>query len=235
LVHTARKITLSTTGRVARLSSRLETAQLAPALWDDQFVLSLLIDLVRLAAGSDWTPERVTVQAPLSGGARPEAVPGGATVRYGADSTSVELPRSLLSCRLGPAGDRGFDRTVARHPDVGLGALPTDCVDSLQITLETLVPQGHTDITSLASFVGLSVRSLQRRLSEHGSSFSGLLARSRYILARRRLLDPAAMVIDVAYEAGYSDPTHFTRAFKTWAGVTPVEYRTALTSASASV
>lgn len=128
----------------------------------------------------------------------------------------------------------GPGRSV-RSPDVGLGALPTDCVDSLQITLETLVPQGYTDIISLASFVGLSVRSLQRRLSEHGSSFSGLLARSRYILARRRLLDPTAMVIDVAYEAGYSDPTHFTRAFRTWAGVTPVEYRTALTSASASV
>jgi AraC-like DNA-binding protein len=234
-VHTARRITLSTTGRVARLSSRLEAAQLAPTLWGDQFALSLLVELVRLAAGSDWTPERVTVQAPLSGSAGPEAVPGGATVRYDADSTSVELPRALLSGRLGPAGDRGFDRTAARHPDGALGTLPTDFVGSLQVTLDTLVPQGYTDIRTLASVVGLSARSLQRRLSEHGSSFSELLARSRYTLARRRLLDPTAKVTDVAYEAGYSDATHFTRAFRRWAGVTPVAYRTTLTSVSASV
>ena len=227
-VHTARQVTLSTTGRVARLSSRLGDGQLAPTLWGDQFALSVLIKLVRLAAGSDWTPERVTLQAQPPGNSRSGGLLAGTTVRYGADSTSIELPRALLSCHLGPARGRGFDRTAPRHPDVDLEALPTDFVGSLQVTLDALVSQGYTDIRSLASFVGLSMRTLQRRLSEHGQSFSEVLARSRFTLARRRFLDPAAKVIDVAFEAGYSDPTHFTRAFRSWTGVTPAVYRAAV-------
>jgi len=78
------------------------------------------------------------------------------------------------------------------------------------------------------------VRTLQRRLSENGRSFSELLAHSRFTLARRRLVDPATRVIDVAFETGYSDPTHFTKAFRRWTGgLTPVGYRTAQASASA--
>jgi len=230
-VHTARRLTLSVTGEAARLSSRLETAQLAPTPWDDQFALSMLIDLVRLAAGSKWCPERATVQARPDGPGPSVFVLDGVTVQHGEGATSIELPRSVLGCHLGTT--TVFDRVAVRYPDAELEALPTDFVGSLQATLDGLVPQGHTDIPSLARVVGLSVRTLQRRLSERGQSFSELLASSRFTLARRRLLDPSVRVIDVAFEAGYSDPTHFTHAFRRWTGQSPVVYRTAQVSALA--
>jgi len=232
-VHTARQVTLSVAGGAARLSSRLDPAQLAPTPWGDQFALSMLIDLVRMASGSDWCPERATVQArPDRGGPSGSAL-GGATVDHGETATTIEFPRSLLGCRLGTTSGQAFDRGAVRHPDVDLEPLPTDFVGSLQVTLDALLPQGHTDIGSLARMVDLSVRTLQRRLSARGWSFSELLARSRFGLARRRLLDPSVRVIDVAFEAGYSDHTHFTAAFRRWTGQTPVVYRTAQASALA--
>lgn len=108
-VHTARQVSLSITGSVARLSSRLDDAQLAPSLWDDQFALSLLIDLVRLTAGSDWTPERVTIQARSPSNPCPVGLLAGSAVRYGADATSIEFPQALLGCRIGQASGRGSD------------------------------------------------------------------------------------------------------------------------------
>lgn len=232
-VHTARQVTLSVTGGAARLSSRLDTAHLSPTPWGDQFTLSVLIDLVRLAAGSDWCPERATVQAgPDRPGPSPSVL-GGVTVDYYGRATSIEFPRSLLGCRLGTTSGQAFDRDAVRYPDIELEALPTDFVGGLQVTLDALVPQGHTDIGSLARVVGLSVRTLQRRLAEQGRSFRELLARSRIVLARRRLLDPSLRVIDVAFDAGYSDPAHFSCAFRRWTGQSPVAYRTAQATALA--
>lgn len=195
--------------------------------------MSLLIDLVRLTAGSDWTPKRVTIQARSPRNPCPAGLPAGTTIRYGADATSIKFPQALLGCRMGQASDRRSDRSVPRYPDADLEPLPTDYIGSLLVTLDALMSQGYTDIKSLVSFVGVSVRTLQRRLSEHGTRLSELLARSRFALARQCLLDPTAKVNAIAREAGYSNPTHFARAFRNWAGLTPVAYRTAQASATA--
>jgi AraC-like DNA-binding protein len=226
-VHTARRLTLSTSGGRARLASRLEPSQLRPTLWDDQFALWLLIDLVRSAAGPGWRPKRIGVQTLP----RREWTTGsgldGVTVRRGADATTIDFPRSLLSCRLAAAREQAFHGAPARRRAIDLEALPTDLAGCLQVTLDALLTQGQSDLKTLAHVVGSSVRTLHRRLSEQDQSFRALLAHSRMVLANRRLLDPSAQVIDIAFETGYSDPSHFTRAFRRWTGQTPVRYRKA--------
>lgn len=112
--------------------------------------------------------------------------------------------------------------------------LPTDLAGSLQVALELLLPQGCTDIESFAAIVGTSSRTLQRQLSKCGRTFSEILALSRFGVARRLLDDPSVKVIDVAFEAGYSDPAHFTNAFRRWTGLAPRAYRSAYGSPSAA-
>ena len=76
-----------------------------------------------------------------------------------------------------------------------------------------------------ADSLGLSVRTLQRRLAEVGQSFTWLRDRVRLEEACRLLDSPDTRLIDVAYHLGYSDPGHFTRAFQGWTGIAPRSFR----------
>ncbi|HEX4940254.1 MAG TPA: helix-turn-helix domain-containing protein, partial [Candidatus Kapabacteria bacterium] len=68
-------------------------------------------------------------------------------------------------------------------------------------------------------------RTLQRRLKEENITFQSLFDSSRYRLACELLAQTGNPVEDIAAMLGYSEPTNFYRAFKTWSGLTPNEYR----------
>ena len=96
-VHTGRRLSLSWYGPEAQLSSQLDEAQASPAPWEDQFVLLLMIDLVRMAAGLEWCPKAVAV--PAQGFESPrdcQALSNSKLIR-GVDGAIVVFPRALLS------------------------------------------------------------------------------------------------------------------------------------------
>ena len=80
-------------------------------------------------------------------------------------------------------------------------------------------------INEIANALDLSVRTLQRRLAEHGLVFSELVEQTRVDLAREMLRDPDLLIRDIASEAGYAESSHFTRAFRRVTGITPREFR----------
>lgn len=63
-------------------------------------------------------------------------------------------------------------------------------------------------------------------LRQSGLSFSDLIQQARFEIACSLLEDPDLRLADMAFDIGYSDPAHFTGAFRRWAGVTPLAYRT---------
>ena len=224
-VHTARKLNLSCNGQQARLSSKRSDPWTAGAPWEDHFILLMMIDLVKLAAGPGWRPAGVALQTNSFADRLDCAILSRAVVRRGAGATSVLFPRSFLSRRLlnAPASSSSEFQRASRSVDST--PLPTDLASSLQSVLELLVPQGHTDIDTAADLIGTSRRTLQRRLLERGHTFSSVLTRTRMDLAGRLFHRPSVKVIDVAFELGYSDPSHFTKAFRRWTGLSPRMYR----------
>jgi AraC-like DNA-binding protein len=91
----------------------------------------------------------------------------------------------------------------------------------------TLLRAGYPDVRLVAEALGLRTRTFQRRLREEGTTYGRLVAEARLDIAYRLLRDPDRKVIDVAFDLGYSDPAHFTRAFRAWTGLTPREQRNA--------
>jgi AraC-like DNA-binding protein len=81
------------------------------------------------------------------------------------------------------------------------------------------------DMEVVARELGMSVRSLRRRLTEEGASYKAIVEESLVTVARRMLADSRRSIQETAHAMGFSDPTAFHRAFKRWTGMTPMEYR----------
>jgi AraC-like DNA-binding protein len=89
---------------------------------------------------------------------------------------------------------------------------------------------GEPDQPSIARALGLSERTLQRRLQEESSSFAGLVDEVRSDLARGYLSDSKLAIFEIAFLLGYSEPSAFNRAFRRWTGQSPSEFRSGLSA-----
>ncbi|MET0389806.1 MAG: helix-turn-helix domain-containing protein [Polyangiales bacterium] len=84
---------------------------------------------------------------------------------------------------------------------------------------------GHVTIEGVAQRLGMTERTLQRRLADSGVTFRELLGEQRREWAMQLLAERKLAVGEVAYRLGYSEQTAFARAFRRWTGVSPVDYR----------
>ena len=82
-----------------------------------------------------------------------------------------------------------------------------------------------TSLEDVANYLGMNIRTLQRRLTEEGTSYQAVQTKLRRELACAWLEQPSLAVYEIAYLLGFSDRASFHRAFKRWTGETPAEYR----------
>src|SRR5690625_1011889 len=84
---------------------------------------------------------------------------------------------------------------------------------------------GSTNIQTIAGELGMSNRTLQRRLHDENTTFNQLLTQIRRNQAREYLKDPSIDISEVAFLIGYEDQNSFYRAFRVWEGDTPSKWR----------
>lgn len=77
----------------------------------------------------------------------------------------------------------------------------------------------------VAAWLGMSERSLHRRLAQEGYSFRALDERVRRQLAEHLLSDSALGLESIAHQLGYAEAASFSRAFKRWTGRPPLDWR----------
>jgi AraC-like DNA-binding protein len=178
-----------------------------------------VISIVRSVAERSWTPPEITFVSRDSPSYAALDEYGNTRILCGQPHTSVLVPEYLLSspCK-GPE---------LRHPtpSAPLDPAALDFEDALRLLIRPYLGAGCPGIGEAAELAGMSPRSLQRKLAEHGHSYSGVVREARYELACGLLADPAVKIIDVAFAAGYEHPQHFARAFRQVAGVSPRAWR----------
>lgn len=191
----------------------------------EQYTLMLLIDCIRFAAGPAWMPMEIHLAAPLwdALGGRSDAF-GAVPVRR-QDVSAIIFDRALLSTPIERARLTRM-ATEQREYEALISTAPAlEFPDSIGQLVRMFLRDGHSHITWIASAAGISVRTLQRRLTERGVDYSALVEGSRFDIATQLLKDQRCKLIDIAYDLGYADAASFTRAFRRWTGVTPSEYR----------
>ena len=80
-------------------------------------------------------------------------------------------------------------------------------------------------IDAISQVLHMSPRTLQRRLQESGSSFQRVLDEARHQMARYYLSNSVLELNETAYLLGFEDPNSFGRAFRTWEGIPPSDWR----------
>jgi AraC-like DNA-binding protein len=92
---------------------------------------------------------------------------------------------------------------------------------SVENAVAPLLPHGQARISGVAQRLGVSPRTLGRRLESEGMTFSAVLDKLRYDLARRYLQERALPISEVAWLLGYRETSAFNHAFKRWTGKAP--------------
>ena len=100
---------------------------------------------------------------------------------------------------------------------------------SLRARVEKVIaprlPHGTMSIGNIASDLGMSVRTLSRRLSDEGLTFSAILEELRSDLANRYLQNDSLSISQIAWLLGYSEVSSFAHAFQRWTGHSPTSVR----------
>ena len=118
-------------------------------------------------------------------------------------------------------------KILKRHCEQILGARPevNDWVFQVQQVITTLLSSGQCKIDAVAQELGVSSRTLTRRLTEDGLTYKGLLDDVRRKLALQYLKDRRISPKQVAYLLGYSEVSAFYHAFRRWTGSSPLQHR----------
>jgi AraC-like DNA-binding protein len=127
------------------------------------------------------------------------------------------------------SADASLLPSALRDADASLARLPIghDFTDQIARIVMSSLSSGYATIDQVATRLGSSARTIQRRLRDRGVSFNDVVANTRLELSRRYLCDPALTLTDVAFLLGYSDLSAFSRAFRRWTGRTAIEFRRA--------
>lgn len=150
----------------------------------------------------------------------------GCPVRIGAHCNRLTIDRSDL--------DRPFISYNEELLEILTPALDRsldDLQSSLSITekvkwiMKRSLATGRPDIQVVARELGMSDRTLQRRLTDEKTNFKQLLTQARHEQAREYLADLTLDIKEVAFLIGYEDQNSFYRAFRLWEGNTPSHWR----------
>lgn len=151
----------------------------------------------------------------------------GCDVEFGADADAVSFPAKLAE--LPVAGrDEYLNELVRQYAEEALARRSCDrpvLRAKVEETLPGLLPHGKAVATEVARRLGMSSRTLSRKLGEEGTSFAEILDQLRAVLAKHYLDDESLPVSEIAWLLGYREVSSLTHAFKRWTGTTPRHFR----------
>jgi AraC-like DNA-binding protein len=98
---------------------------------------------------------------------------------------------------------------------------------NVENAITPLLPHGKASMAEIAQRLGITRRTLARRLASEGHTFGEVLDRLRFDLAKRYLQEHDLPISEVAWLLGYQETSAFYHAFKRWTGKTPTQVRAA--------
>lgn len=151
----------------------------------------------------------------------------GCDVEFGALKNEVYLKISDLHLPLITADDnllnilRDYaDEVIKKHSE----PIPT-IVERVERSAVELLARGEAKQPKVASMLGMSSRTLARRMAATGETFASVIERLRSDLAQAYLRESDLGMAEIAFLLGYSEVSSFNHAFRRWTGSSPGRFR----------
>jgi AraC-like DNA-binding protein len=210
-------------------SARLGFALLMPQIEGRQAILDgamcLAFNTMRKFCGSAWEAQQIR----FSHGAPADPTPyrrffAGASLRFDDEESCVVFDRRWLDEPL-PTADPELHEAMLKRLQAMELQREEDVASQVRRMLPPLISARAASVDVVASLVGLSARSLARRLAVEGTTYMRLREEARYVVACQLLEGTALLANEISDRLGYTNPSAFSRAFQRWAGKTPAEWR----------
>ncbi|HMJ12928.1 MAG TPA: AraC family transcriptional regulator [Polyangiaceae bacterium] len=228
----------------ARFGARLEEAQDHATLryafqrsgaqynrFRAELTMAGFLRLIQYFAGGDANLNAVYFEHSAPDHAAEYARIFGGAARFEHAYTGIEFPRALLD-RGGSLRDA--DLYAALEVLANRKLLKLEGAESVKTrVVEYLVSKANgrrPEMAEVAKSLGMSARSLRRRLNDEGISYAQACDEALAQVAKSVLSDPRQSIIGAAFALGFADAATFHRAFKRWTGITPKQYRQQLQS-----
>ncbi len=227
LLHDVATFDIQPQGAVVRIVHRLADASARPSRHAVEFTLASLVVVASQIGAAPVRAVAVDFAHEAVGGAEDHRAVFGVTPRFGAPHSCLVLDAAVLR-RPVPAADAELSRIVTAHADgllERLGSPAASWSDRVRRALLQGLDGERATLPAVARQLGLSERSLQRRLRDEGTGFAPLLDAVRHELALRWVGEGRLALGEVAYLLGFSEPSAFHRAFRRWTGTTPQAMR----------
>ena len=192
----------------------------------NEYLLCLLLQLLRTSTGKSITPVRVSLRHSQTRDDSELADFFGVRPCYDADHNRIIFENHILQYR----------QITAHHLLHGILAKALQSLfhysgepqDMLSVVCREILGHSSVDglsVNSVAARLSMSPRSLRRRLAEEGHTFQDAKQHIRETRAKYFLTSTTLSLAEIAVELGYSENSAFSRAFKSWTGESPLEYR----------
>jgi AraC-like DNA-binding protein len=150
----------------------------------------------------------------------------GIVPEFGAESHLACFDAALLAMPV-PNADAGMYPVLQQHAERLLKEREVEHGIVAQVRAAVIRNLAHDRVrlASIAAELGLSPRTLQRKLAESGASFQQVLDAARHALAQDYLRQRGLSITDIAFLLGYQEQSAFTHAFREWSGMNPGAWR----------
>ncbi|CAM3066138.1 helix-turn-helix domain-containing protein [Rariglobus hedericola] len=190
-------------------------------------VFALVTELGRRGTKTKLTPKRIELTRPAE---RDNGLADyfGCPVKYRATRDALVLRTADLALPFATHNDELLQMLAPQfETQLQSGRIAPGTLAQVKWILKRLLSGSRPDLPMVAKELGMSDRTLQRRITDEGTTFRQLLNETRHELVRHYLGDPTVEITEAAFLVGYEDPTSFYRAFRAWEGTTPAEWRAA--------
>jgi len=217
---------LDVEGPVAHFQWQYSNCSLPEPRHDCEMSMATVVGLNRLSRGARWRPREVWFQHAKPRDTSEHTRIFRAPVRFGMPTNELLLDRQSLDIPLRTA-HRGPHQAITKAAERLLPKAWTEASFSQGVLsfIRQHLGGGAFDLEAAAQGLGISRRTLQRKLSQESCSYRQLVQQARRDLSQYLLLDTPATATATAYALGYSEPSVFQRAFHKWHGMPPGRYR----------